>query len=469
MFRLPAQFDVPNESGSPLWNVFPSYSPDGGLSEWGMGWQSNLSITRWRAIGEVDYSNADEFLGPWGPMRAGAAGEWIPRDPSPLVRIVGPTATPPALPCAASIPAGKAFYAFMPDGRVAIFGEEVPNYSWWIRVVYDPVCRATTMEYVKKLGRVLVSKVRYGGSSAQNLHYTIVVNYEDPPAPFDQTLVTSFRGGFASTLSSRVRSLDMYAFSRRRWSYVLHHERDQLVSQLVYLTSVQKLFSSGERLPPVTYAYDRDSSDLRSAAPAALDEVTNLAAALGLTAAELFPKSKLDGVGARYFDELNDGLTDFVLEGAAAYRASTRLEFYARDFSRPQFPFELRRTIDLPAAVYPVGLTTIGRMNYEQGAGSHWITQQFNALSSRSTEFVVRTAPDGAIDSRITWDNRILGPELFFCNGAPSTADIFSEPRFVDLNNDRLPDIVNTHLQTVTDELDGCKTRTIFERLEARL
>ncbi|MCC6811983.1 MAG: hypothetical protein IT381_31460 [Deltaproteobacteria bacterium] len=152
-----------------------------------------------------------------------------------------------------------------------------------------------------------------------------------------------------------MRSLDMYAFSRRRWSYLLHHERDPLVSQLIYLTSVQKAFSSGEQLPPVTYAYDRDSSDLRAAAPIPLDELTKLAAALGLTAAELFPRSKVDG--ARYFDEFNDGRTNFVLEGAAAYGAPTRLEFCARDFLRPQVPFELRRTIDVTATMYPVGLT----------------------------------------------------------------------------------------------------------------
>ncbi|MCC6811986.1 MAG: hypothetical protein IT381_31475, partial [Deltaproteobacteria bacterium] len=92
-----------------------------------------------------------------------------------------------------------------------------------------------------------------------------------------------------------------------------------------------------------------------------------------------------------------------------------------------------------------------------------------SARSSLERRSLSCTAPDGAIDSRIAWDDRVFGPELFFCGGAASTADIFSDPRFVDLNNDRLPDIVNTHLQTVTDELDGCKTRTIFERLEARL
>src|SRR4051812_48398807 len=50
-FHLPSAFDVPQEEGGPLWDIFPTYSPDSGLSEWGMGWQSSLSITRWRPVG----------------------------------------------------------------------------------------------------------------------------------------------------------------------------------------------------------------------------------------------------------------------------------------------------------------------------------------------------------------------------------------------------------------------------------
>jgi hypothetical protein len=37
---VPSPFAVPGERGSMLAGVLPGYSPEGGISEWGMGWQA---------------------------------------------------------------------------------------------------------------------------------------------------------------------------------------------------------------------------------------------------------------------------------------------------------------------------------------------------------------------------------------------------------------------------------------------
>jgi hypothetical protein len=50
-FRLPLPIELPNERGGPLVDLLPSYSPDSGLSEWGIGWRVDLSIRRFAMVG----------------------------------------------------------------------------------------------------------------------------------------------------------------------------------------------------------------------------------------------------------------------------------------------------------------------------------------------------------------------------------------------------------------------------------
>ena len=66
-FSLPGPFAAPSDRGQMLGAVFPSYSPDAGISEWGSGWSNNLAFTRTRILGSIDYAT-DELSGPWGRM-----------------------------------------------------------------------------------------------------------------------------------------------------------------------------------------------------------------------------------------------------------------------------------------------------------------------------------------------------------------------------------------------------------------
>ena len=50
-FALPLPVSAPADRGPLLASVFPSYSPDRGISEWGMGWGAALSIRRVRVVG----------------------------------------------------------------------------------------------------------------------------------------------------------------------------------------------------------------------------------------------------------------------------------------------------------------------------------------------------------------------------------------------------------------------------------
>ena len=69
-FKLPLPIEAPGERGPLLAGVVPSYSAEAGLGEWGVGWQADLAIRRFRSLGELDFAT-DDFTSPWGRLVAG--------------------------------------------------------------------------------------------------------------------------------------------------------------------------------------------------------------------------------------------------------------------------------------------------------------------------------------------------------------------------------------------------------------
>src|SRR5262245_41780168 len=65
-YSLPLPIEVPQERGALLHKLFPTYSAEGSQSEWGMGWGSDLAITRHRILGDLQYDDTDDFSSPWG-------------------------------------------------------------------------------------------------------------------------------------------------------------------------------------------------------------------------------------------------------------------------------------------------------------------------------------------------------------------------------------------------------------------
>src|SRR5262245_26293116 len=88
-FSLPAPLSVPSERGAMLAPGFPSYSPDNGLSVWGMGFGTNLAITRWRVVGSLayDFAQGDELVSPFGRLVRGSDGNWYPLGLERAIRV----------------------------------------------------------------------------------------------------------------------------------------------------------------------------------------------------------------------------------------------------------------------------------------------------------------------------------------------------------------------------------------------
>lgn len=105
-FQLPAPWKVPGERGPLLASVLPSYGTDGGLSEWGMGWRAEVSITRTRLLGELDYAT-DDLLSPWGRLVRGDDGAYYPVGLATKVRVRVD---------------GGALVAYLPDGTRQVYG-----------------------------------------------------------------------------------------------------------------------------------------------------------------------------------------------------------------------------------------------------------------------------------------------------------------------------------------------------------
>src|SRR5258706_376104 len=85
-FVLPLAIDAPGDRGPLLAKVTPSYSAETGIGEWGMGWQADLAIRRYRSRGEVNFVD-DDFTSPWGHLVAGDDGNYYPAGLSSVIRV----------------------------------------------------------------------------------------------------------------------------------------------------------------------------------------------------------------------------------------------------------------------------------------------------------------------------------------------------------------------------------------------
>ncbi|MCC6812328.1 MAG: VCBS repeat-containing protein, partial [Deltaproteobacteria bacterium] len=349
-FSLPSPFDVPSEEGSPLWNIFPTYSPDAGLSEWGMGWQSSLSITRYRPDGELrftaqgfDRPNADRFTGPWGPMSFSVSQQaWYPDGFRQMVKVVGPITT-----VGGTSAAARHFCAYMPGGGIAHFRESRENYSWYVDVVQDVHGSKTTIDYDSESGRMLVKSMSYGGvgsyvsdcdalpatAAAETRPYRVELGY----AAIDQSAahIVSLAGARArtqpSSLRHRVSSVLALVRDQPRWHFVLTQHRNPFVPGTWYLESVQKIFASGERLPPMRYTYDTSGGDLLRTEPIDAPLLTNFLRGEDLTAQQFFPPSNPMASGTIPYDRNRDGLMDLIVKADRPSAHAAEHQFFRRD------------------------------------------------------------------------------------------------------------------------------------------
>jgi RHS repeat-associated protein len=252
-FRLPLPIHTPADRGPLQARVIPSYSPDGGLSEWGMGWTTDLEIRRYRVIGEIDYAH-DEFVSPWGRLRQGSDGHFYPSGLAVQVR--------------AGVAAGD-WLVTGSDGTQYRFsaGSGVTTsrgtYSWQLTEVVGVLGDRTTLEWIKNAsGRPFLDRVTWGGRSAA-AQYELAFTYE----PIATAFVDHTTG---AALDRRIDGVIVAARDpasgglRERWHYELSYQAAPF-GPAFYLATVQRRFASGDVEPATTFRYQLDAERLPAA------------------------------------------------------------------------------------------------------------------------------------------------------------------------------------------------------------
>lgn len=303
-FNLPGPFNAPTDRGQLEASIFPSYSPDAGLSEWGMGWRAALEIHRWRVAGDLDYAG-DDLMSPWGRLVRGQDGAYWVDGLATLVRVENSAA-------------GE-LTARLPDGSRWIFGgvataaidrDPTHRYAWYLRDIVDALGRHTQLTWKPNAsGRPFLQSVEWGGTGPDT-QYRIALTYEPHFAFVD------FSSGRELDLDQRVQSVTVQARAagawKERWHYVLSYQQESN-GVAFYLAQVQQVFASGEQPPPARYAYTFSSDRLGKAAFARLNELDPVIAKYGADAIDA-ERSSLADVDADGRLDLEDHATNTLLQ-----------------------------------------------------------------------------------------------------------------------------------------------------------
>ncbi|MCU0671388.1 MAG: FG-GAP-like repeat-containing protein [Myxococcota bacterium] len=249
-YSLALPLDLPSDRAPLLAGVTPSYSPDHGLSEWGMGFRNDLAIRRTALVGEVDYAS-DEHASPWGRLARGSDGAYYVSGLHSRVRITrsgaGTTTT---------------WTAIDADGTRFEFSTRVVTahgvYAWYLTRVTDTLGAQTNLTYVWQGGanasQPYLSSVTWGPAGATDT-YRARVDYVNLTTPFPR-----YEGRHRFVLDRRVDRVHVEARVAGggyglRHRHVLTH-RLGTTTRVPYLERVQKEYASGQTDPATEYTYD---------------------------------------------------------------------------------------------------------------------------------------------------------------------------------------------------------------------
>ena len=251
-YSLPLPIELPTDRGPLLAKVIPSYSPETGITEWGMGWQAELSIRRYRPRGEVDFAT-DDFTSPWGHLLLADDGSYYPAGMASILRVTR---------------AGDGWIATTGDGTRYHFDPSDAvttsrgSFAWMLSRVDNILGDATTLVWTRNAsGRPFLASAQWGGRG-DGTQYQVKFDYEAVPTAF-----ASYISGEKQLLDQRLARVSVGvkqgASYAPRWHYDLAYHQSP-TGPAFYLEHLTRTFASGQADPPVTYDYDLNSELLAS-------------------------------------------------------------------------------------------------------------------------------------------------------------------------------------------------------------
>jgi len=252
-YALPLPVELPDQRGPIGFNLFPGYSAEGGLSEWGMGWAADLAIKRYRDRGDFDFLG-DGFTSPWGKLRLGDDGAYYPLGLRQVVRVTQDASGWQA------VGADGTVYRFEQADAVSTPDGEL---QWMLSSVETLAGDRTELTWSKNTsGRAFLTAATWGGRGSQR-QYDVQFQYETLSLPY-----ANWASGYPMVLDRRVKTLIVRARGTsgmsERWRYQLGYQQSPY-GPAFYLASVTRTFPSGASEPPVTYDYDMGVEQLATA------------------------------------------------------------------------------------------------------------------------------------------------------------------------------------------------------------
>jgi RHS repeat-associated protein len=419
-FTLPSPFEVPSDRGPLLASPFPSYAPEHGVSEWGIGWKASLEIARFRVSGSIDFA-ADDMNGTFGHMTRGSDSAFYPMGLARAVRVTHDVGA-------------DSLTAFTSDGTRLVFGGSARTivagkgtYAWHLVEARSVTGRKTRIDWsTNASGRLFPEAIWFGGIG-DDFQYRIDVTYESLGTPFED-----YRSGKLLVLDRRVSAVVVLAKNARtgafeeRWRYELSFESDGLGPGF-RLASVQQVYRSGARPPASSYSYNSARERL---AGTTLARNAKIDAALAAAPNLIQP----DKSGSAKLDDDRDGLLD--LEWAYDYRL-----FRQKDGAFVSEP--------LPPA--PPGASLYCRAPVASGSNLPRLLVRLRSGVDDESHYVAHFRSDGGAGTYFTVCERSGAP--YYARDASGTTLPYTQrllgtwtpnatTRLVDLNRDHLPDLV---------------------------
>ena len=242
--------DLPLERGPLGIAIQPTYQISNGISEWGMGFKVNLMITRTHRSGHAQFNQEDYFVTPFGILRLGDDGFYYGKSGDLLFK---------------GQLIDHSFTIFLAGGDSYHFGAEYsrgPDSKpslWHLSQVTTKTGRQTTFHWRKNAsGRYFLFEVYYGGIGS-DYQYRLEFDYQETDPPY----YVSFRYGVREELDRYIKSLKVSISNQGDFEDLFSY-RFQITpkesSYGFYLTSLKKVYPSGESEPDISFQYASEAS-----------------------------------------------------------------------------------------------------------------------------------------------------------------------------------------------------------------